>query len=123
MVAITNKPTARALLASGVPLPVVQLDWGNINSKAQLITVTSPASQSGVFNGGQDVIVEICSSTDCWYTVTGNSGLSAQVATVNNQFLSGGSSRYVYIPSGNMIGVIQNSSSGAMSAIPILLAT
>jgi hypothetical protein len=80
-------------------------------------------------------VVEVCGNQDCWITVTGIAGSTSgtgqgviadtaiSVGAAGSMFVGGGRYRQFYIPAGNRLAVIQNTNSGTLTAVPILLAT
>ena len=131
-----SKPSSdRSLLVGGQPVVPVQLDWGSALSNARAIAIQSPAAISTQFNGASDVVVEVCGNQDCWVSITGVTGSTSgtgqgiiadaavSIGGVGSMFVSAGRVRQFYVPAAGRIAVIQNTNSGTLAAIPVLLAT
>ena len=133
MAPLTNRPaTGKTMLGGGQPMAPVQLDWGSQFSNARAIAIQSPATISAQFNGASDVVVEICGNQDCWIAISGITGAAGAGATADavvsvggtgTMFVSAGRFRQFYVPAGGRIAAIQNTNSGTLTAVPILLAT
>ncbi len=127
--------TGRSMLVGGQPMVPVQLDWGGAISSRFAIAIQSPAAISTQFNGSSDVVVEVCGNQDCWVSVTGVTGStsgtgqgvvadgSVAVNAAGAMFVSAGRVRQFYVPAAGRMAVIQNTNSGTLAAIPILLTT
>ncbi len=136
MAPLTNRPTtSKTMMGGGQPMAPVQLDWGGQFSAPKAIAIQSPAAISTQFNGASDVMVEVCSNQDCWISITGVTGSTSGtgqgivadaavgIAVAGSMFVSAGRFRQFYVPAGGRIAAIQNTNSGVLSAVPVLLAT
>lgn len=125
---VTTDPVAltipRVRTAIGISNQAIQapyLDWAN----AQVITVGASATASVAYagsaqGGATDTIWEVSSTTNCWYSVGKNN--TAATHTAGSQYLAAGATRYIYIPGGSTLSVIEDSAGGYLSMVPALLA-
>ena len=96
-------------------LPAPKLDWGN----GAVLAVSNVAANTAVINANLSTVVEMCGTTDVWYKV----GLTAGVASNGSQFLAAGSLRYVYVEANTIVSIVQNSATGNVSLVPVLVGT
>ncbi len=94
------------------------LDWANGQVLAVGAAAVSSVAYAGPAQGGQtDTVFEITSTTNCWYSV----GNTAEAHTAGSQYLIAGATRYVYIPGGTTLSVIEDAATGYLSMVPALL--
>jgi hypothetical protein len=98
-----------------VTVPVPALDFAN----GQAVAAGAASAASAAFDAANDRLVELCSSTDAYYTVAASP--TAVAATAGNQLLPAGTVRYVYVGMGNKIAVIQSTASGTVQMVPAIL--
>lgn len=101
----------------GTGIPVIALDWAH----GQVVAIGAASAASAVFSTQHDCTVELCCSTDTWYTV--GEVPTAAASAAGNQFIASGSVRYVYVPANQKIAVIQASAGGNAGMVPGLQET
>ena len=115
IVVSAQRPQVRTAVAFGnqsVPTPVV--DWPN----GLMVTVGGTTASSGVIDSGFDRLVELCSTTNAWYTVAASP--TAQIHVAGSHFIPAGQLRYVYVPAAMQIALIQDTAGGFASILPAL---
>ena len=94
----------------------VALDWAN----GQAITIGAASAAGNVFDAKNDLIVMVSANAACWITVA--VAPVAAKAAGSMSIPASGQPVPIYVPAGMTIAVIQDSSSGIMSAVPALVA-
>lgn len=96
-------------------LQAPRLDWAN----GQVVAVGASSAASTAFNATFNTLVELSATTNCWYTVALSPTAAAH--TAGNQYLTAGAVRYVYVPAGWLIAVIEDTAGGYIGMLPVLL--
>jgi len=96
----------------------VALDWAN----GQVVAVGAGSAPGATFDASNDRLVSLSVSTNTWYTVGPTATATATKQAATSEFIASGAQRWVYVPAGMTIAVIQDTAGGFASMVAGLTA-